>query len=332
MSLLLGRVIGQEKARYRIELESGVQLPAIIRGKLLHEAKDSTELPVVGDIVSCRMSSNELAIIDGVEPRKSLLTRKGAGEKGAQAIASNVDFVLIATSLNQDFNRGRLDRYLTLAWDSGAKPILILTKRDLAPDWETRVTELKAQYPEIPVHAVEAGGDLSELTQFFADGKIAVVVGSSGVGKSTLNNGLIGREVLDTGAIRENDDKGRHTTTSRSMWRALGGWVIDTPGLRELQMLDHEEGLESAFPEVAELLLRCKFGNCVHKTEPGCAIQGALKEGTLATQRWESYQKPELEMSFQKRKQVPAAAAEQRAKWKSINKEQKRARRDRGNN
>lgn len=330
MSLLYGRVIGQEKDRYRIDFESGVKLWAVVRGRLLHEAQQSTDLPVVGDVVGCILSGEELAVIEKLGPRRSLLTRKSAAEKGIQAIAANVDFVLIATSLNQDFNRGRLDRYLTLAWDSGAQPVLVLTKRDLDPAWQAQVVEIESQYPGIPVHAVEAGGNLSALAGYLADGKTSVVVGSSGVGKSTLINGLVGEEVLKTGEIREDDDKGKHTTTSRSMWRAQGGWVIDTPGLRELQMLGHEEGLGSAFQDVTDLAGLCKFGNCAHQTEPGCAIQRALEDGALEGERWESYLKLERELAWQRRKHDPEAASEERSKWKRIHKEQRRVRRDRG--
>jgi ribosome biogenesis GTPase len=327
MSLLFGRIIGHEKDRYRIDFENGVQLAAVLRGRLLHEALHSTDLPVVGDVVGCILSGEELAVIESIEPRRSLLTRKGAAEKGIQAIAANVDYVLIATSLNQDFNRVRLDRYLTLAWDSGALPVFILTKRDLDPEWERRAAEMEAMFPGVSVHAVEAGGDLSALASFVSEGKVSVVVGSSGVGKSTLINGLLGREILKTGGIRGDDDKGRHTTTSRSMWRAGSGWVIDTPGLRELQMLGHEEGLDAAFQDIADIASLCKFGNCRHREEPGCAILRALDEGSLERERWESFLKLERELAWQRRKHDPEAAAEERAKWKRIHRDQRRVRR-----
>ncbi len=330
MSTFSGRVIGQEKDRYRVLFESNIQTWAVVRGRLLHEAVSPIDLPVVGDIVRCAAAGEELAVIERVESRRSLLTRKGAAEKGLQAIAANVDFVLIASSLNQDLNRNRLDRYLTLAWDSGAQPVLVLTKSDLDPDWASARARVQLDFPGLPVHAVRAGGDLSELARYLEDDRVAVVVGSSGVGKSTLINGLIGKEVLKTSEIREDDDKGRHTTTSRSMWRAGAGWLIDTPGVRELQLLGHEDGLSSAFHDVAELALRCRFGNCRHETEPACAIRAALKSGVLARERWENFLKLERELAWQRRKHDPGAASEERAKWKRIHKEQRRARRERG--
>ena len=236
---------------------------------------------------------------------QKFLARKGAGAVGIQALAANVDFVLIVSSVNQDLNYNRLDRYLTLAFDSGAVPVVVLTKRDLNPDWARIRDEVVAHAPTVKVIAVSADVEESwlPLAEFVAKDKVAVLLGSSGVGKSTLTNRLLGFEALDTGGIRKDDDKGRHTTTARSMWRTKSlGWIIDTPGMRELQLLDNEEGLSRAFSDVEDLFSGCRFSDCRHDKEPGCAVKRAIASGTLAQERWDNYEKLQREVEFQKRK------------------------------
>lgn len=300
MSMLKGRIIAHEKDRYRIMFE-GQEIVGITRGRFQHEAIDATDFPVVGDVVDFSMTG-ETAVIERIQPRRSLLKRKGADRKGVQPIAANVDFVFIATSLNMDLNRSRLDRYLTLVRDSGAEPVIVLTKSDL----KLEVEEVKAQvadwFPSVTVRATGRGGSFEEIKSYLVDGATAVVIGSSGVGKSTLINSLIGRDKLKTSEIREGDDKGRHTTTSRSMHKAHEGWIIDTPGVREIQMLDHDEGFQEVFDDIQALTESCKFGNCGHVSEPGCAIKGAIQTGTLARERWESFLKLRSELAFQMRK------------------------------
>ncbi len=300
MSMLKGRIIAHEKDRYRIMVEDQ-EISAVTRGKFQHEAVDATDYPVIGDIVEYSMTS-ETAVIERIEPRRTLLKRKGADRKGVQPIAANIDYVFIATSLNMDLNRSRMDRYLTLVRDSGAQPVIVLTKSDLKPE----VDDLKAQvaiwFPGVDVRAIGLGGNFDELKSYLIDDASAVVVGSSGVGKSTLINALIGSNKLKTSEIREGDDKGRHTTTARSMHRAHEGWLIDTPGIRELQMLDHEEGLQEAFEDIQTLAETCKFGNCGHVSEPGCAIKRAIESGALARERWDSFLKLQREIAAQARK------------------------------
>jgi ribosome biogenesis GTPase len=298
-----GLVVGHEKNLYRLSV-GGRHYAATMRGRLQFQAADAAALPVIGDVVRGQISG-ERAVIEGIEPRRSLIARQAAGGKGAQPLAANVDFVLIATSLNQDLNFNRLDRYLTLAFDSGAQPVLVLTKRDLNPDWAALKAECETRAPGVAVAAVSAQeeGSWAQLAPFVSEGKAAVLLGSSGVGKSTLTNRLLGSDLLDTGGIRFDDDKGRHTTTSRSMWPThTGGWIIDTPGMRELQMLDHEEGLARTFADVEELFGHCRFRDCNHFKEPGCAVKAALEEGALAWERWESYGKLQREIDFQSRK------------------------------
>lgn len=303
MSFDNGLVIGQEKNLFRLQIGER-QVLATIRGRLFHEATSVVQLPTVGDLVRGELAG-DAAVIEEVLPRRSFLARQAAGGRTPQALAANVDFVLIATSLNQDLNFKRLDRYFTLAFDSGSQPVLVLTKKDLNPNWPALKAECELHAPGVTVVAISTLEDQSwaQLTPMVSDGKVAVVLGSSGVGKSTLSNRLLGSEVLDTGGIRLDDDKGRHTTTARSMWLTkTGGWIIDTPGMRELQLLDNEAGLARAFEDVEELFGRCKFGNCGHSNEPGCAVKAALEDGSLPLERWESYGKLQKEIAFQKKK------------------------------
>lgn len=303
MSFKDGLVIGHGKNGYRVQIEERTLL-ASVRGKLKHEASSAMELPVIGDHVRGQLTGDG-AVIEEILPRRSLLARQAAGSKKPQPMAANVDFVMIATSVNQDLNLKRLDRYFTLAFDSGAVPVLVLTKRDLNPDWPRLKAECEAHAPKVTVVAVSTLEDdsWSQLTPFIVQDKVAVLLGSSGVGKSTLTNRLLGAEELDTGGIRLDDDKGRHTTTSRSMWRTKGGgWIIDTPGMREIQLLDNEDGLARTFEDVEALFPLCKFGNCQHNKEPGCAVKKAISDGTLPMDRWESYKKLQLEVESQQRK------------------------------
>jgi len=282
-----------------------------VRGRLVHEAADPSLLPVIGDRVRCFMgSADSNSAIEEVLPRRSLLVRVAAGSVGIQALAANVDYVLITSSLNQDLNYNRLDRYLTMAFDSGAQPVVVLTKKDLNPDWQKTLHECRAHAKGVTVLAVSADQDESwlPLADYVSRDKVAVLVGSSGVGKSTLINRLLGYEALNTGGIRKDDDKGRHTTTARSMWRSQAqGWIIDTPGMRELQLLDNEEGLSLAFPDIEGLFLNCRFQDCGHQSEPSCAVKEALQSGALAVERWESYGKLQREIELQKRKSERAS-------------------------
>ncbi len=305
MSFDKGLVIGQEKKMFRVQIGDQV-VNASVRGRLFHEAKSVLELPAVGDHVRGVLSGDS-AVIEEVLPRRSFLARQAAGGRVPQALAANVDFVLIASSLNQDLNYKRLDRYLTLSFDSGAQPVVVLTKSDLNPAWPAIKEECERHAPGVLVVVVSTQADQSwaQLTPMVSADKVAVLLGSSGVGKSTLTNHLLGTEQAYTGGIRLDDDKGRHTTTSRSMWRTqTGGWIIDTPGMRELQLLDNDDGLARTFEDVEELFGRCKFGNCGHGNEPGCAVKAALNDGSLPVERWESYGKLQREIALQKKKKA----------------------------
>jgi ribosome biogenesis GTPase / thiamine phosphate phosphatase len=254
-------------------------------------------------------------------PRRTALVR-GAGRRDtrAQVLAANVDVVLIVTSINEDMNLRRLERYLTLAWESGAKPVFVLTKADLADDVDAVVKEVESIAFGVPVVAISnvSGAGLDVLRSHLGPGVTAALLGSSGVGKSTLVNTLLGEELLETREIRD-DGKGRHTTTRRELVQLPGGaLVIDTPGMREIQLWVADEGLEEAFEDVTELFGRCRFSDCGHESEPGCAVKAAIEDGSLSAERWESYLKLQRELAHLERRIDKRAASEERKKWKAL--------------
>ncbi len=318
----LARVIEEQKTNYQVVTENG-PLRAQLSGKLLHPQVQRLERPVVGDWVVVRaLWSEGKAVIQKVLPRKSLLKRKAAGEtEETQPLAANVDLTFIVTSLNRDFNAKRLHRYLTITHDSGSQAAILLTKSDLAPESITRAEKLSAQYG-VPCLALSAltGEGLDPVKRLLIPRSTVVFVGSSGVGKSTLVNALLGREEQVTKEIRESDDRGRHTTTSRRLLFIPGSaLVIDTPGLREIQLDgDQMEGLSESFSAIENLAVSCRFSNCAHESEPGCAIKEALTAGTFSQEDYTSYLKLKKEMAFQARKQDKALAAEEKKKWKSV--------------
>lgn len=243
--------------------------------KVCNDAAHPSDFPAVGDFVMAGgIGKGTQAVIHQVLPRKSVFMRKAAGsDRKEQLVATNIDIVFLCMALNQDFNVRRLERYLSIAWDSGAKPVVVLTKSDICEDIEEKLPYLSA-------------------------GTTAAFLGSSGVGKSTLVNRLLGEERLATGDIR-NDDKGRHTTTHRELlFLPDGGMVIDTPGMRELGMWDAKSGIDRTFSDIEELALQCRFRDCTHTVESGCAVQKALKNGTLSKERMQSYQKLKTENDY----------------------------------
>lgn len=270
----LGRILSQEKDLYRMITAEGEYL-AKVSGKFRYQAAHPSDFPAVGDFVMAGgIGKGTQAVIHQVLPRKSVFMRKAAGsDRKEQLVATNIDIVFLCMALNQDFNVRRLERYLSIAWDSGAKPVVVLTKSDICEDIEEKLPYLSA-------------------------GTTAAFLGSSGVGKSTLVNRLLGEERLATGDIR-NDDKGRHTTTHRELlFLPDGGMVIDTPGMRELGMWDAKSGIDRTFSDIEELALQCRFRDCTHTVESGCAVQKALKNGTLSKERMQSYQKLKTENDY----------------------------------
>jgi ribosome biogenesis GTPase len=324
---ILARVTEEQKTNYRVIAEEG-ELRAQLAGKLLHPSITRMERPVVGDWVIARPLWNEgKAVIHRVLPRKSLLHRKAAGETEAiQPLAANVDLVFILTSLNRDFNEKRLDRYLTIAHESGAQPVVVLTKSDLEPESAARAAEIANKHKvQCLAISVLDGKGLHAVKALLLPGETSVFVGSSGVGKSTLVNALLEREEQDVAAVRADDDRGRHTTTSRKILQLENGaLVIDTPGLREIQLSsEHAEGIAGSFAEIEELGRACRFSDCSHDSEPGCAVKVALESGTIPRESYESFLKLQKEAAFQHRKNDKAAAAAEKKKWKSISKSAK---------
>jgi len=320
--LCAGRVIIEHRGGYRVAATCG-ELHAELSGKLRHEVRESGDLPVVGDWVAVALvPQEERAIIKAILPRRTAFSRKAAGRTtDEQILASNIDLVFIVSSLEGDFNPRRLERYLTLAWESGAEPVVVLNKADLCRDVDAKKALTESVAIGVPIHTVSAltGRGMETLKPCLICRKTAAFLGSSGVGKSTLINALSGEELLDVQEVREKDQKGRHTTTHRQLLRLPGGGlVIDTPGIRELHLWEGEVGVDSAFPEIEELSLQCRFSDCNHQTEPGCAVRGAVEKGMIATSRLESYRKLHRELRRLDLQQNDRVKAEDRKKISAI--------------
>lgn len=324
--LVLARVIEEQRTNYRLITEDGI-LVGQLAGKLLRSTIERMDRPTIGDWVAVKpLWSEAKAVIQMVLPRKSLLHRKAAGDEPySQALAANVDLVFVVTSLNRDFNEKRLDRYFAIIHDSGAKAVLLLTKNDLEPGSDEMAKKMTEKYgiPCLSMSSITGNG-IDAVTSLLKKGETSVFVGSSGVGKSTLVNALLGREEQTVGEVRESDDRGRHTTTFRRLIPVpSGALVIDTPGMREIQLDSaHATALES-FSQVDDLAKNCKFTNCNHDSEPGCAVKKALEEGVLDAATLESFSKLRRELAFQDRKVNKEAASKEKQKWKSISKASK---------
>ncbi len=317
------RVTGEQKGMVRLQLGQ-LSLLGEVSGKFRHEAKTDWEWPSTGDWVAVTpRPSDGRATIHLILERKTCLHRKAAGEnQDIQILASNVDTAFIVTSLNHDLNPRRVERYLTLIRDSGAVPVVLLTKSDLVEDPQTGIDSIATVAAGVDVLAISAKAStgIEALQAHLLPGKTLVLLGSSGVGKSTLANRLLGEEVLKTQAAREGDDRGRHTTTARHLFQLpTGALLIDTPGMRELQLGEHEEGLDSQFEDIASLGDGCRFGNCGHASEPGCAVRAALENGSLSRERWDAFTKLQREMRFHQTKDDKAATSENKKHWKSVN-------------
>ncbi len=318
------RVAIEHKGSYVVFTTSG-EMPAEVTGRMLHDARSRAELPAVGDWVAVSVLEHERrAVIQAVLPRRSKFSRKVAGfEVEEQVLAANIDTAFVVSSLDGDLNVRRIERYLTLAWQSGCMPVVVLTKSDLCEDITAAIEDVTAIAPGVDVHAVSAteAVGLEPLATFLGPGLTVALLGSSGVGKSTLLNRLAGDELMITKGIRW-DGKGRHTTTHRQLFRVpQGGALIDTPGLRELQLWDAEDGLASTFEDIAALASGCRFTDCSHDHEPGCAVLTALDSGELGPERIASYRKQQRELAALARKKDKRLASEAARRWKQVSRE-----------
>lgn len=320
----VGRVALEHKHLYRVYTEQG-DLLADVAGKLRYQAAGRQDFPAVGDFVVMSVRPEEgKATIHAVLPRTSKFSRKIAGTTTEeQIVAANVDTVFLVNALNNDFNLRRIERYLIMAWESGATPVIILSKADLCEDVEERLAQVESIAIGVPIHIISSvqNEGIDALLPYVGPGQTVALLGSSGVGKSTLTNRLVGREVQLVNEAREGDDRGRHTTTHREMIQLpQGGLMIDTPGMRELQLWEADEGFSDSFADIEEIAENCRFRDCTHKSEPGCAVQGALREGVLDQGRYNSYVKLQRELAYLARKDDARAQLQERQKWKNITK------------
>jgi len=315
-----GRVLIEFNYICRVWCEGG-EIDAVRSGRLTHRATSRGDLPAVGDWVVVRKLADEnRGAITAVLPRRSWFSRRMAGHvTDEQVVAANVDVVFIVMALDDDFSPRRLERYLLLARESGASPVILLTKPDVCVDVPARVAEIAALAGDVPVHVVSPKFDqgLDRVAEHVPAGKTGALLGSSGVGKSTIINRLVGREVQKTRHIRESDSKGRHTTTHRQLvFLPNGGFLIDTPGMRELQLWDVGEAVKETFDDIEALALECRFSDCRHRDEPRCAVKTAVEEGRLSASRLESYVKLQDELEHLARQQDQRAQIEQKRRGK----------------
>jgi ribosome biogenesis GTPase len=319
--LIAGRIAVQHRGAYDVLTELG-ELRCDVAGRLYEESNSPADLPAVGDWVAIAPRAEEGGgTIQAVLPRRTKFSRKTAWQATEeQVLAANVDVVFIVTSLDEDLNLRRLERYLILARESGAQPVVLLTKSDLASDPDGALAVVEPIAADVPVHVLSSvtGEGLDAVRAYLRPGVTAALLGSSGVGKSTLVNTLAGDELLETQELRSGG-QGRHTTVRRELVQLPGGaLVIDTPGMRELQLWVADEALEETFDDVTSLFAHCRFSDCSHESEPGCAVKAALADGTLAPERWDSYLKLEAELALLERRLDKRAQAEERKRWRAL--------------
>lgn len=316
------RVVIQQKTNYVVAGEEG-EFRATITGKLRFVSQRHSEFPVVGDWVLLRPAPGERSgSITAILPRRTAFSRRAAGRADVEQVAAaNIDVVFLVTGLDENYNLRRIERYLILAARGGAHPVIVLNKADLCPFLDEAVTEVHAIAGGVPICVTNAKAKegVNPLLAHIAPGATAAFLGSSGVGKSTIINRLLGREKFKTAEVRESDGRGRHTTTHRELViLPSGGILIDTPGMRELQMWEAEESVEEAFDDIDELAQGCRFRDCRHEAEPGCAVRRAAEEGRLEAGRFESYRRLQKESAYQARRYDRRAQAEEKARIKKL--------------
>jgi ribosome biogenesis GTPase len=324
-----GRILGEERGEYVVVTADG-EGPASPSGRLRHDTRvdPTTAWPAVGDWVGLdplgeAETGTEHRRIQRVLSRRTAVIRRSPGDRRmpSQVLAANVDVVFVVTSVNSEFNVRRLERYVTVAWESGATPVVLLSKSDLADDLEAFRLAAATTATGVEIIAVSAitGEGIEAVRGHLGAGRTVVFTGSSGVGKSSIVNALAGEDLLDTGGIRLDDARGRHTTTRRQLVRLSGGVLIDTPGLRELGVLDGD-GLATAFDDVEQIAANCRFGDCGHQSEPGCAVLEAIANGDLDRDRFDAYEKLQREAAHAKLATDALGRRAERRKWSVITK------------
>lgn len=327
-SAVPARVVGQQRKFWRVAGDFGESW-AEASGKLRLAVEEGADWPAVGDWVVVEIHrAGTTAVIQEVLPRRSKFVRKLPGKKiGEQVIAANVDTALLVSALDGDFNPRRVERYLAQCWESGAKPVIVLNKADACEDAREKAAQMErvAVGAALCVVSAKTGQGFEEIQEFLRPGNTLVLLGSSGVGKSTIANRLLGQAVQGVRPVRESDSRGRHTTTTRELLILSGGALLmDTPGLREMQLWDAEQGVAHVFADIDALAAQCRFGDCRHEGEPGCAVQAALDEGTLDPGRLENRRKLLREQEFLRRKVDPEARQDWKNRMKSLHREVKR--------
>ncbi|MCP4399291.1 MAG: ribosome small subunit-dependent GTPase A [bacterium] len=316
------RISSEQKKLYQIYSDAGESL-AELSGKMLYTAESRSDFPVVGDwVVIAPQPEGSPAIIHALLSRKTSFSRKAAGNvTEEQVIAANMDTVFIVSGLDRDFNLRRIERYLTLVYNSGANPVIVLNKADLCEDVNFCISKVESIACGIAVHPISARehDGIETLRSYTSEGSTVALLGSSGVGKSTLINALLGYERQQVDTISTHVNKGRHTTTHRELIvLETGGLLMDNPGMRELQLWGDESDLHGAFEEIEELALQCRFSDCGHDSEPGCAVKSALENGQLDRGRFQSYLKLQKEFEYLEQRQECSADYLEKKKWQQI--------------